>query len=125
MTWQRTPHCAMNLGDAFPHELEGLIGAITADLGAASRPGPAIVVAAAPHRTDGPVRTVLVTRGRSRGCRAGRRAHRLVLRARPLSAAEHGGPVGPRVGRRERGWPGGGQRRLGPRRDTAVLHRGR
>src|SRR6516165_11066280 len=107
-------------GRCLSHELEGLVGPITADLGAASRPGPAVVVAASPRGPDGAARTVLAARGRNRGRRARRRAHRPVVRARSLPAVEHGRPVGPRLGSGERRRFRGGQRRLGARRDPAA-----
>src|ERR1700730_11343991 len=119
MTWPLTPCCFMSLGDAFPPELEGLVGVITADLGAASRPGPAVVVAAPPHRADGGATTILVARGRKRRRPAGRRAQGPVGRARALPSVEHGGQVGPGRGGRERRRPGGGERRLGIGRNPA------
>src|SRR5947209_6890893 len=93
MTWQPTRRGVIEIGRRLSHDLEGLVGAFTADLGAASRPGAAVVVAASPHHSDGAARTLLVAGGRNRGRRARRRAHRPVVRARPLPAAEHGGPV--------------------------------
>src|SRR5215469_13097191 len=95
MTWQLTPHGVINFGNGIPTTRRGVIGAFTADLGVASRPGPAVIVAAPPYRPDGAARTVLIAGGRNRGRRVGRRAHRPIVGARSLPSVEHGGPVGP------------------------------
>src|ERR1700754_2319567 len=104
MTWQLTPCGVNNPGNAFYTTLEAVVGAFTADLGAASRPGLALVVAASAHRADGAGGTILVAGGGDRGCGAGRCASRFVVRARSVPPVEHGGQVGRGFGGGERRW---------------------
>src|SRR5271166_3676210 len=98
MTWQLTPCCVVNFGNGIPTTLEGLVGATTADFGAASRPNSAVVVAAPSHGAHGTGGAILVAGGRNRGRCARRRAPGSFVRARFVPPVEHGGPVRPGPG---------------------------